>query len=422
MSERLPENDRFAGNTERAVLPMKLKELFIVLGLVAGLFLTAEGILRIAAPLSSEQPTPVFILKQDIPGLKERIVYQRNRFGFRSLSMSEKTRPSGTVRILCLGASTTDQPVQSAEDTWWGILEQKLKSPSGPRSTPVEVASFAHGGWKASNILSWARSNMEVYAPDIVVVMLGINDLAFNGGPDYAYSSIEDRLLALSGNPGDLEGAFAEGSGASRPSLLEKCGERFQLCRRALLARRSIFLWRQKRSGTVFEWHSSALPEKRREYRNRPYVESLSRNPDPIEEFGDALRSLLRLLEKNRVETVVLEQPVLWKEKMTPEEVDTLWFSVNTREGPVRPSGAWLLREMQRYNDLQERVAAGYGATFVHLDKVLPKSLKYYFDDCHYTDLGSAAIAEILYPIVHQKVEEVQKRKGIAGEPEPEGL
>ena len=70
------------------------------------------------------------------------------------------------------------------------------------------------------------------------------------------------------------------------------------------------------------------------------------------------MEALLRFLREKGIDAVVLGQPVLWKEEMTSEEVGALWFSVSTGEGPVRPSGAWLLREMGRYNALQESIRA----------------------------------------------------------------
>jgi len=41
----------------------------------------------------------------------------------------------------------------------------------------------------------------------------------------------------------------------------------------------------------------------------------------------------------------------------------------------------------------------------VDLNGRIPKSLQYFFDDCHFTDLGSARVAEELFPLVKERVD-----------------
>ena len=76
-------------------------------------------------------------IHQILPGVKETIIYERNSFGFRSLSMRQKEIPSNTIRIFFLGASTTDQATQSTEDTSYGILEKELNDAFKRRCYPL---------------------------------------------------------------------------------------------------------------------------------------------------------------------------------------------------------------------------------------------------------------------------------------------
>ena len=91
---------------------------------------------------------------------------------------------------------------------------------------------------------------------------------------------------------------------------------------------------------------------------------------------------------------LVLGQPVLWEAEMTADERARLWFPIFTPAGPVRPSGAWLAGEMQRFNRAQQHQAEALGATYFDLDGRIPKTLEFFFDDCHYTDAGSRRLAE----------------------------
>jgi hypothetical protein len=103
-------------------------------------------------------------------------------------------------------------------------------------------------------------------------------------------------------------------------------------------------------------------------YRKLHHVSDLTRSPDPIDEFGAVLHSLLDFLKKKNVAVVELGQPVLWKPQLTAEEYESLWFYVNSPTGPVVPPGSWLLREMTRYNSLQAAEARSFGFEYVDLD------------------------------------------------------
>jgi lysophospholipase L1-like esterase len=92
----------------------------------------------------------------------------------------------------------------------------------------------------------------------------------------------------------------------------------------------------------------------------------------------------------------VVAQPVLWRADLPDADRALLWFPIRTPNGEVRPSPAWLAREMQRFNDAQRAIAARHGARYV--DPRLPATRDNFFDDCHFTDAGNRALADALYP------------------------
>ena len=77
----------------------------------------------------------------------------------------------GTIRVLALGASTTDQPVQSTEDTWAGQLELALRRRYP--DTRFEVAAYGRGGETVDSRLRWARANLAAFQPDVVLTPRG---------------------------------------------------------------------------------------------------------------------------------------------------------------------------------------------------------------------------------------------------------
>ena len=341
---------------------------------------------------------------QNLPGLASEVVYERNEFGFRSLSMQSKEKPADTLRVLCIGASTTDQATQSTEDTWCALVERELREPLRAAGVTLETAGHGRPGLRAWQLLALARGGLLDFEPDLVVTLMGINDLAWNGGPGYRYHDLETARapFELAG-----EGLFA----GCRPAL--------QLCRRLDRVEGSLRHLMRLLSGRAVEWHCQELPALRERYRGYPAVETPVRDPDPIVEFDGAMEALLAHLAAAGVDAVVLGQPVLWSADMEAEEEQALWFEVRTPEGPVRPPGAWLAREMARYNERQAASARRLGMAYVDLDRMIPKDLDHFFDDCHYTDRGSARVAQAIAPVIRERLEARLRARPEGGAPPP---
>ena len=346
------------------------------------------------------------VVTQQLPGLQKTILYDKDRYGLRALSPVAPVKPPNLLRILCLGASTTDQSTQNTPDTWCGILETELLRHYRPLQVPIQTLAFGRSGLRAADDAFWAQEMFAQLQPDVVITILGINDLVWNGGPTYHYQSLAARFA---------QQAQARDLVPARPGGLKAwCTAYSQLCRRLVFLRRQRTLTAQLQTGAVVEWHSAHLANLRQRYQTYPSVTDLRRQPDPLDEFREALQWLITFFTTRHVPMIVLGQPVLWKDGLTPEEFHSLWFAVQTPQGPVRPSGAWLHREMARYNAVQQALAAQAGIQYINLDDKIPKTLAYYFDDCHVTDLGSRAVAEHTLPVVIQVIEEIRRQQGLS--------
>jgi len=349
----------------------------------------AEFALRLFPSLSVERGPVSLRVRQALPGLRQEILYERDAFGLRTLSLDPARKPPGAVRILCIGASTTDQPTQDTADTWCSLLQVSLTERFSGLGFVIETATLAQGGWRVPDLIARMNDQVGTLQPDIVVILMGINDLAFNGGPGYLYTGLPDRLTSIAAHHAEIKTGF-----------WGRCETISHLCHRMFLLRKAFQEWRLRREGRLLEWHSQNLPILRREYQQYPNVEWPRREPDPLQEFEDGTEALLTMLVNRGIDAVVLGQPVLWKESMSESERAALWFYVETPEGRVRPSGRWLVAEMTRYNAAQHTIAQKYGVRYLDLDTRIPKDLDHYFDDCHFTDLGSRRMADEILPHV----------------------
>lgn len=395
---------------------MKLGRIIAInLFLLFGLLLLGDLALWILAPVNVETGGPQYLaFNQTLPGVQSRVTYTRNRYGFRSQSMTSRLKNDGSIRVFCLGASTTDQPTQDTDNIWCSLLGSQLESDI---DFEVESAALGRGGWRAVNLLRWVNRNIDTYEPDFVIVLMGINDLSWNGGPDYRYQGPSDLLTSDDAEPSPP---------SERTRLVERvkrvCMSISQLCQRVVLAKRILVSWFAAQSSEdgqprTLEWHSANLPRLRERYRQLPYVPNPIRDPDPIHEFRDAMSILAETLKSRAIGTIIAGQPVLWKSDMTPEEQGALWFSVGTPNGSVRASGEWLSAEIAKYNDAQKQVAETQGLTYVDLEQQIPRTLNYFFDDCHFTDLGNRRVAQVLAPVLRELIVQDFGAQALAGSP-----
>jgi lysophospholipase L1-like esterase len=373
----------------------RLQQIILIQVLIfAALIIIAEFLLWSFFPSSLYGNSQ--IVTQKLPGLKNTIIYESRKFGLRSLSRIDNDKPENTIRILCFGASTTNQPTQETRDTWCGILEILLKHRIKSEHINIQTMAFGVGGFRAAHNAYWLQETFDKIKPDIVITMLGINDLAWNGGQNYQYRNIDEKLRSIKKQQAGV--------------IKKKCLQYSQICRRFYHLKRKIKVKEQIEDNKVVEWHSANLPELRKKYREYPLITSPSRQPDPIIEFRDATQWIVNFLQKRDVNLIMLGQPVLWKPSMSEEEYNSLWFYINTPLGPVRAPGAWLENEMARFNNIQKNIAEKHAIKFLNLDNAIPKNMQYYFDDCHYTDHGSKTVADFVLPELLKEVEQISKR------------
>lgn len=352
--------------------------------------LVLELVLWTFSPIVADGTAITKTYKQHVHGVKKVVTYQRNEFGLRSLSMTQYEKSEDLIRVFCTGASTTQQINQETQDTWCGLLEIKLNETFTDSGFRFQTASYGGGGLRAINNAEYIKDHINKIDPDIVVTLLGVNDLALNGGPDYAPEIAAEKLVK---------------SNWTMKKILHNYS---QLRRRWHLMK----LNRSLKSGKVVKDFYDELPSLRANYQGLSLVGSVNRDPDPIDEFSSAVSWIAKFVTDRDISLVLLGQPVLWDEAMTQEAESLLWFQVATPVGRVRPEGAWLLNEMGRYNNVQQQQAREYDSVFyVDLDAVIPKDADHFFDDCHFTDLGSARVASEALPMIISVAEAVIAKK-----------
>jgi hypothetical protein len=128
-----------------------------------------------------------------------------------------------------------------------------------------------------------------------------------------------------------------------------------------------------------------------------------------LDEYERNLVGMVEEARRRSLRIVLLTQPTFWKENMAPEEEKLVWMGYSpTKPGQVVGWPWWqvpdthmyttgaLARGMAAYNQRLLATCAKLGAECYDLAERVPRTAEVFFDDMHYTNLGSERVASEL--------------------------
>jgi lysophospholipase L1-like esterase len=273
-------------------------------------------------------------------------------------------RRSTAYRILTLGGSTTLSEDKAAEYNYPWKLERRLNARrDGPS---VEIINGGKDWYTTRHSLINYTSYYRRWEPDLVIVMHAINDL---------YRSFTPAEFSL-GPYNELYTHFYGPAihGARPPSFEEE------------------LFWHRLRPARL-EWFGGL--------RTR-VVEMPVERFQSLRAYERNLRALVQYIHADQARAILVSQPSLYRDVLDEPESQALWMnrafcvaelSFTRREVPSTKS---LARAMKAFNDVARRIASETGAGFVDADAAISKDLTMFEDDVHYTDTGSARLAEVI--------------------------
>ena len=174
---------------------LKKKLLLVLIGLVFGLGMS-EIFLRVIGysfPLFyTADYYRGYALQPNIEGRYQREggSYARiNSDGLRDREHA-KAKPADTVRIAVLGDSFTEAMHVPMEQTFWWLLEQRLKECHAFPGKTVEVIDFGVSGYGTAQELMTLRQKVWDYSPDLVVLAFTTNNDVYDNSR--ALSGVEE--------------------------------------------------------------------------------------------------------------------------------------------------------------------------------------------------------------------------------------
>jgi lysophospholipase L1-like esterase len=364
-----------------------------------------EGALRVGFPAQKRhyvwppgmkkvtRPNPEFM-----PGVSGDSHFDVNRQGLRGPEMG----PDAEHRVLAIGGSTTECLYLDAGEAWPALVGQAL--PKTRDGRPVWVGNAGKAGmFSRDHVPQLKYLAAEMPRLDTVVVLVGINDVtvALAMGDHYVLpapvtepeAEAKQVRRAFSIAPGRLQDLSTDELGPEGAAFYKHTAL-YQLVKRVRAGMASSASARglaQDEFGAVYAtWrdhrkHAGAL---------------LDQAPDlagPLAEYRRNLGAIADLAAAKHLRLVLMTQPTLWRRDLPEKAVELLWLGgqgdFQGTAGKAYYAVPVLVDTMRRYNEALLQVCRERGLPCLDLAEQIPRETSMFYDDCHFTEAGSQAVA-----------------------------
>lgn len=349
-----------------------------------------------SAPLADEVPVPEHLVwppemrhvNRPAPGVFGGIEgesrFETNSFGLRAPEFAgDRSREH---RVLFLGGSSVECFYLDQDEAWPALVGAGLPTTSDGRA--VWSGNAGRSGHNSRDHIMEMDLLVPFLPVDTVVVMMGVNDLGVRLAQD-AYH-----------NPSFLEDPNNVAYQVRHAFTVVPEDPNLPFYRRGMLAR--ILGTAPKReppkphqivdqAGHAFQrWRDLRAAGGRRA--ELPPMEAA------IDEYR---RNAERILDRGRelgLDVVFVTQPALWRSGLTAEEEASLWLGgvgdfQAGEEGADYYSAEALAAGLALYNGAVLDVCERRGVDCLDLAGSIERSLRFFYDDCHFNEAGSTEVA-----------------------------
>jgi lysophospholipase L1-like esterase len=354
-----------AGGPARA----KLAAFRGILALVALVlvFFTAEIALRILYPGSIFHPlldlrpnVRVVLENKNLPGVSSTGIYSTNKWGMRGEQPPEDW--DNWLTMVCIGGSTTQCFELDDSRTWPWLLQENLRQ----ADSLVWVGNGGLGGHGTRGHLVFMREVIPVIHPDIVVFLIGANELSSFAG----YNPGERQSLGTS--PLTLE---------YRVFCASRVAQILYMLKKAWIDDIPV-------QGTPWARPCAPVPMTRPETDLPADLHTLMFDP---EFTRNNVRQLIGMARDYGVTPVFLTQPMLLDDTPYWRGIQGICWGRNP-EIPFSAATTWRMIDTAS-RDVME-VCMEEGALCYDLARAIPHSPEFFYDEGHFSEAGAALVAD----------------------------
>lgn len=266
-----------------------------------------------------------------------------------NLEVGAISQMNETIDVVCLGGSTTE--FKDSEGLGWPERVQRDLQGEHANST-IQFHNQGKRWYTSLHSLINYQTNLRKFHPEIIVVMHSINDLLASA--DFSYFSHQSFRDDYGHFYGPLNRFLSHDDFI--PDILNTVGQ----------------LWnhqpRQVLNDSTFKG---------------------------LKAFEQNLNTIIDLAKLDGTKVILLTQPTLYKANANGEERAAM-FMLNFEY--VGEGKKWSLETVVRgistYNNKVRQIAKERNVYLIDLEASIPKTLEYFYDDCHYTEKGFNLVSE----------------------------
>ena len=314
----------------------------------------------------------LFYPEPELSGMGEMARFTTDNLGFRGDDI-EQPKPDHEFRIFMVGGSTTECVYLDDTCSITAGLESYLKE-QVPKSVSPKVYGAGKSGDRSYDHLAMIGQRIMHLQPDLIIVFCGLND-----------------LTAAIYNADYLHLPQAGGAKISFFNLVKFLLTEFQLPRRLYYAYKGIF---KTPAGDNLLTSISFKSD----YKNKVELRKSSPQTDQppridLAPYRDNLISIFGLARAHNVKLVFMTQAMTWDSKVDPHATDWVW---GTYKDGLTYREDLMDEAVVSYNDAMREVGKETGVPVFDLALFMPKSLEYFYDDCHFNIKGARKAANLL--------------------------
>lgn len=345
-----------------------LVERLLLLGISTFVGLIAlEICVRIVSPPSVFSPEIELIPYQnlsinvDLPGMSPIVTHTTNSMGFRA-----EEPPADWDRwltIVTIGGSTTHCYYMDDMKIWSHLLQENLREVRP--DTWVGNAGFSGHSTRAH--ILFMQELIPAVSPDIVVLLIGTNDLIYStrfnprcGGirnerPSLGYKFIaSSRLL-------QILSSWIRGSYGNEYMLTENLPPYIPI---------------------PLDGPEMELPEDLRDLCTS------------LNEYSDNIREIIRLGRASGVQIIFMTQPSLWEDSDYWRGIQESYYWRPGENSRLSAATVWKMLEI--FNSELISICSSEGIPCMDLASMVPHSSDYFYDGMHFNEAGAQLVSDLL--------------------------
>ena len=314
--------------------------------------------------------------EEGLPGVKGQNRFSTNNMGFRGDYLAIP-KPKTEFRIFMIGGSTTECLYLDDAESINAVLQQELQK-NFDTARSFKVYNAGKSGDASDDHISMLVHRIVHLDPDMIIVLAGFNDLL--------------RSIAKHDNLHFVK----KTNNLEKHPFLHLLATEFQIPRRLYYAVKGISASEQE----VLETITLKSNYKQKIALRKSAPASSEKPRTDTDAYSRNLKTIYGVAKAHAIQTILMTQQSTWASPVDPEARD--WHWLRYRGGRDYREDV-MSEALESFNDVVRQISKTYSIPLYDLEKRMPKSSEFFYDDVHFNVKGSRTAAKELAGFIFQQ-------------------